>query len=135
MVVLAGLSGWGAIALLAVTIALPWAARRAAGHLSLPRMTAHYWLGYGIATLVLVHAVAAMSGVRVARLDQLGLYLATAALLVTFAQVFIGLTLREQSPSRRSSLRRRHFWTMLVLVALALGHIALNSASLHALLP
>lgn len=94
-------------------------------------MAMHYWLGYGIAVLVLIHAVVAMSSVRIAHLDQLGLYLAMVALLVTVAQVFIGLTLREKTAARRAPLRRRHFWTMVALVALAFGHIALNSAFLH----
>lgn len=54
-----------------------------------------------------------------------GLYLATGALLAVAVQTILGFVLRRSGP-RRPRLRRIHFWSMLVLVGLAVGHVALN---------
>lgn len=127
------------VLLLAVTITLPFLLRRH-GRTSADRrpfrqrLRPHYWLGYVIAALVLLHAAAALSSGGTALMATSGVYLANGALLAVVAQVFLGLVLREQSPRRTPVYRRRHFWVMIAIVVLALGHIALSSPFVHALL-
>jgi hypothetical protein len=132
-------SGWILVLLLPVTIALPFLSRPArrvlTGTALRQRLRPHYWLGYVIAAVVVVHAgVSTGTGVAL-RADALGVYLATGALLLVFVQVFLGLLLREPSLRRRTVVRRRHAWVMAGIVALALGHIVLNSALVHRLVP
>lgn len=126
-----GASGWVLMALLPLTIALPFlqrrAVRRADSGPALQRMQAHYWLGYLIAVLVLLHAGVSMGGGVALRSQATGIYLASGALALVVVQVFLGLLLREPSLRRRAVMQRRHFWVMVGIVALALGHIALNS--------
>jgi hypothetical protein len=90
-------SGWLLLALLALTIALPYYLRRRRlrlWRLPLPpeparpgRLRFHYWLGYAIAALALVHGMASMTRGIAGRAHPAGLKLASAALLVAFCQV------------------------------------------------
>lgn len=135
-----GISGWALVAAVAITISLPYLLRRRARAGTqrrplLQRLRPHYWLGYIIAIVALAHAVAPMAAGLGGRTSQAGLYLATGALLLVFSQIFLGLLLREPSTLRRQVIRRRHFWGMVALVVLALGHIALNSALIQGILP
>jgi hypothetical protein len=111
--------------------ALPFLSRRARRGLTGPplqqRLQPHYWLGYVIAAVVVHAGVSTGTGVAL-RADAPGDYLATGALLLVFVQVLLGLLLREPSLRRRTVVRRRHVWVMGGIVALALGHIVLNSA-------
>lgn len=134
-IVLIGFSGWLLALLLPLTITLALRLRRssepATGASRGPRWRLHFWLGYGIAILTLLHAaIATGTGISL-RVDTLGLYLATGALLLVVVQVFIGLLLREPSLRRRPVVRRWHLWVMAGVVLLAAGHIALNSVLLH----
>jgi hypothetical protein len=132
-------SGWVLVMLLPVTIALPFLARRARRGLTGPplrqRLHPHYWLGYVIAAIVVVHAGVSTGTGAALRADAPGVYLATGALLLVFVQLFLGLLLREPSLRRRTVVRRRHVWVMAGIVALALGHIVLNSTLVHRLVP
>lgn len=134
--VLTGASGWVLVLLLPLTIALPFVLRRRTRRTADEgpaggRWRLHYWLGYGIAALAAAHAVVPTSTGLALRANAAGLYLATAALLLVFIQVFVGLLLREPSLRNRPVMRRWHFWGMAGIVVLALGHIALNSVLLH----
>ncbi len=134
--VLTGVSGWVLVLLLPLTIALPFLLRRRKQHTSDEglrggRWRLHYRLGYVIAALAVAHAVVPTSTGLALRVNAAGLYLATAALLLVLVQVFVGLLLREPSLRNRPTMRRWHFWGMAGIVALALGHIALNSVLLH----
>lgn len=129
------MSGWIATLLLPLVIALPYALRRAGSAIgSAPfgsRWRRHFWAGYTIAALVLLHAAYATATGLALRAGTLGIYLASGALLLVGAQVFVGLLLREPSLRRRAALRRRHFWIMAAIVILVCAHIALNSALLR----
>lgn len=141
-------SGWLLVALLAVTIVLPYRLRRRrsqprrppappvrqgspaparpAGLAGRVKLRLHYWLGYAIAALALVHGLASMTRGIAGRAHPAGLKLASVALLVAFCQVGIGLWLRGKS-GRRAAVRRIHFWVMAALVALVVLHVALDS--------
>jgi cytochrome b561 len=135
-------SGWLLVALLALTIALPYRLRRRRPPLHRPpvppapppparpagrrRLRFHYWLGYAIAALALAHGTASMTRGIAGRAHPAGLKLASLALLVSFGQVGIGLWLRGKS-GRRATVRRIHFWVMAALVALVVLHVALDS--------
>jgi hypothetical protein len=134
-------SGWVLVVLIGTTVALPYVFRRGASAASgakprpfLERMRPHVWLGDAVVGLTVAHLWPAMSQGWARRVDALGLYLATGALLLAVAQVALGLGLRAAAGRRRRRLRRAHFWTMVALVALAAGHVARNSAALRVLL-
>jgi cytochrome b561 len=126
-------SGWLLVALLAVTIRLPYRRRgrrrRNQEPAALPRLAGlrwHYWLGYAIAALALVHGMASMTRGIAGRAHPAGLRLASLALLVALCEVAIGLTLRGRVQGR-AALRRLHFWVMAALVVLVAVHVALDS--------
>ena len=135
-------SGWLLVALLASTIALPYRLRRRRPSLmhrppalaeppparpaGRRRLRLHYWLGYAIAALAMVHGMASMTRSIAGRAHPAGLKLASLALLVAFGQVGIGLWLRGKSGGR-AAVRRIHFWVMAALVALVALHVALDS--------
>ena len=129
-------SGWVLLALLAVTIAVPFALRwRCATQRPLrQRLRPHYWLGYVIAALALVHAGLATGSGLALHANATGMSLATAALLLVGAQVCLGLLLREPSVRNRPALRRRHLWVMIGIVVVTVGHIILNSPVVHRLI-
>jgi hypothetical protein len=120
------LSGWVLVALLALTIALPYRIRASARANGSPPGTvwrAHFWTGYLIAALTLGHSWIAMRPDIAGQAHKGGLYLATGALFVVAVQTVIGLLLRR---SRGPRLRGIHFWSMLLLVGLAAGHVVLS---------
>jgi hypothetical protein len=87
--------------------------------------------------LGLIHASAAMElpSRVLLRMNQSGLVLATLSLGLIFAQVIVGWRLLQRGlGQKRAGLRRWHFWSMGALLAITLGHVALNSALLHAAL-
>jgi hypothetical protein len=134
-----GMSGWVLVLLLPLAIALPFLLRRGKTGIHdqrplVQRLRSHYRLGYAIAALAVIHAWIATGTGLALRANTTGVYLATGALFLVFAQVFLGLLLREPRLRRRRVLRRRHFWDMAGIVSLALGHIALNSVLVHRIL-
>jgi hypothetical protein len=74
-----------------------------------------------------------MAGGWIAGVNTTGVYLATAAFLVTIVQVTLGAQLRTARSGRRR-LRRAHLFTMITIAALTIGHVLLNSAALRLLL-
>ena len=135
--IVTSITGWLMMILLLVTIIYPFLLRRGVlGPVQpfLKHMRFHYWLGYSIATAVLVHALIPMSMGLAKGADAVGLDLATVALLLTFVQVFLGRQLSWPKLSMRRVIRRWHFWVMIGIVVFVLGHIALNSGTLQMLL-
>ena len=92
----------------------------------LTRMWPHYWIGYVVAGVSTLHASLPMAGAQ-SQLHQEGLWLATVALGLLWVQVWCGLMLRGHlSRSLRIGLRRFHFWSMFIMVALIALHIRIN---------
>lgn len=127
-------TGWVLMILLIATIIYPFLLR--SGLLGsvqpfLKRMRFHYWLGYSIATIVVVHLWIPMSARLAGRVNSIGLYLATIALILIFVQVTLGRSLSRPKLSTRRVVRRWHFWVMMGIVVFALGHIVLNSTTVQ----
>ncbi len=130
-------TGWLMMILLVITIMYPFLLRKGVlGPVQpfLKRMQLHYWLGYGIAAILLIHALLPMSAGLAKGTDAVGLDLATVAFLLTFTQVFLGRQLSWPKLPIRRVVRRWHFWVMIGIVVFVLAHIALNSGTLQMLL-
>jgi len=122
------LSGWGAVMLFASGLAMPFLLRRRPGR-GTPfqrRMRLHYWLGYLTCFVAFAHSWMAMSGGKMKGIDVSGVWIATVALVVILWQVGVGLLLRDSGQSNHKALRRTHFWTMTLVAALIVIHIARN---------
>jgi len=126
-------SGWASALLVAITTTLPYMLRRRAANSQMQwlgpfllRLRPHYWLGYIIAGLSMLHAFLAMNRQTLNGTSNLGLLLAMGALFLLFWQVMLGLSLKQRTESRRVQ-RRWHFTLMLGIVGLGMGHILLNS--------
>ena len=124
--VLSAASGWLLLLLLAVTIALPYLLRRRPG--AFPRrMRPHFWAGFAVPVLTVAHLAPSMTSPWIRTVDAVGLDLASLALLLVLLQVALGARLRRPRTGRRA-LRRAHLATMLGIVVLVAGHVALNAA-------
>ena len=135
--IITSVTGWLMLILLVITIIYPFLLRKGVlGPVQpfLKRMQFHYWLGYGIATIVLIHALLPMSVGLAKGADAVGLDLATVAFLLTFAQVFLGRQLSWPKLTTRRVMRRWHFGVMIGIVVFVFAHVALNSGTLQMLL-
>jgi hypothetical protein len=97
-------------------------------------MRLHSWMGYGLGVTLLVHLWFSMSGGLALVVNAVGLYLATMALFLVGAQVWLGRNLIWPKLTQRRLFRRWHFWLMVGLVGFILGHVALDSALFQVLL-
>jgi hypothetical protein len=133
---LAEVSGWAIALLTGVTISIPYLLRRRRGPAILERLRPHYWIGFTLAGLSLLHAGLAMSSIPTPGGAgwAAGIWVAFGALLLVFGQVSIGAGLRTLRGAERRRRRRLHFATMTVLVAAGLAHIVLNGALARSLL-
>ena len=100
------------------------------------RLRPHYWIGFTLAGLSLLHAGLAMSSTPTpgGPAWAAGIWVALGALLLVFGQVSIGAGLRTLQGRERRRRRRLHFATMTLLVAAGLAHIVLNGALARSLL-
>jgi hypothetical protein len=123
---LVSMTGWLAVFAVGVETALPYIIRNTLrpGLRLRVRMWPHFWLGYALVALILAHTSFVM-GPAMARSDATGIWAATLALGVLFLQVGLGLVLKGGA-SNTLQLRRWHFWSMIILVALLLIHIWRN---------
>jgi FtsH-binding integral membrane protein len=136
---LVGVSGWLAVLAIGVEVALPYILRETARKQSAgasfagtrgrvvrlrERMGPHYWLGSGLAALVLVHSSFVM-GPAIGRADAVGIWAATLGLCALFLQIGLGLLLKSGSDEPRQ-MRRWHFWGMLGLVGMVVVHVVRN---------
>ena len=101
--------------------------RRTAPGATLPqRLWPHYWIGYLLPILTLIHAWLPMRNGNMNGLNMTGLWLATIAMLLLIWQVGVGVTLRYFGGSQSRMLQTTHFWSMTVLATLIVGHVMLN---------
>ncbi len=121
-------SGWASVLLFGSGLALPFLLRRtpAARTPFLRRMWPHYWLGYLTLLVSFVHAWLAMSRGNMRGVDLAGVWIATVALLVILWQVAVGFMLSDPAQPQRRTLRRIHFWTMMLVAGLIVAHVVRN---------
>lgn len=134
---LAESSGWAIAALTGVTVVLPYALRRRrSARAFLERLRPHYWIGFTIAGLSLLHAGLAMSsGPTPGGVGwTVGIWIALGAMLLVFGQLSLGLGLRQPGSPERRRRRRLHFLTMALLIGAGAGHLVLNGPALRGLL-
>jgi hypothetical protein len=117
-------SGYLAIFLIAVTIALPYYMRRR----GIP-LRPHYLIGYAILVLAWTHSLTAMYGNTMSRTSLMGINAAMVALMLITIQVGLGQALAARGA--RGKLTRFHFGVMLGIVVLLAAHLLLNSSVLH----
>jgi len=121
---LGSVTGRLAVVLCLLTVALPYGLRRGrfARRLGigqdhtvpyLRRMWPHFWVGYGIVVLSVIHVGAVMGSMG--RANSAGVWSATVGLFLLVFEVATGLTLKEQTLPARKAVRSIHFWTMVVL--------------------
>jgi cytochrome b561 len=138
MYLLTEASGWVIAALTVVTVTLPYLLRRRlqwAGPY-LERLQPHYWIGFTIAGLSLIHAGLAMSsGPIPGSVDwSVGIWVAAGAMLLVFPQVSLGIGLRQAASPERKRRRRLHLLTMTLLVCAGVAHLLLNGPAVRGLL-
>jgi hypothetical protein len=124
-------TGWLMMVLLVAIIVYPFLLR--AGFLGpvqpfLRRMRLHAWMGYGLGGSLLIHLWFSMSGGTALLVNAIGLYLATVAMFLVGAQIWLGRSLSWPKLTQRRQVRRWHFWVMVGLVAFILTHVVLDSA-------
>jgi hypothetical protein len=130
-------TGWIAVILTGFEIVLPYLIRRVSlfqppalsqipPSTYLERMWPHYWLGYVLVALSLVHAFAVMAA-PLGHTNAAGIWAATGALLLLFLQVSLGLYLQSSTAFSRRLLKRCHFGVMLAIVGVLALHIALST--------
>ena len=138
MYLLTEASGWVIAALTAVTVVLPFVLRRRLRWVGsyLERMQPHYWIGFTIAGLSLLHAGLAMSSGPIPSSVNwsVGIWIATGGMLLVFPQVSMGMGLRKPGGPDRKRRRLLHLGTMVVLVVAGAGHLLLNGPLVRGLL-
>jgi hypothetical protein len=129
------LAGRVATVLCVLVVALPYLLRRnrlsrglglAQEHAApyLRRLWPHFWVGYLILALSLLHAGTVMGAM--ARANGAGIWAATGAFLLLLIEIIVGLSLKDERTSPRRTPRRIHFGVMAGFVG-ALGlHLWLN---------
>jgi hypothetical protein len=75
-------------------------------------MWPHYWLGYLLLLLSLIHTVVPIQAGELRGLNVLGLWLAAGGLLFLLAQSAIGCWLQDPSLAGRAPMRSWHYWLM-----------------------
>ena len=131
------LAGRVATALCVLVIALPYVLRRnrlsrglglglaqdAAPYLR--RLWPHFWVGYAILALSVLHAGSV--GRAMGRANGTGIWAATAAFFLLLFEIVLGLSLKDEALEGRRQLRRIHFWTMTAIVVTLAAHVWLNA--------
>jgi len=131
-------TGWIGFVLIGLEVLFPYLLRRnrlsvwlgtakiAAGTPYLRRMWPHYWLGYLLLLLSLIHSVVPLQAGGLRGLNMIGLWLATGGFLFLLLQSAIGLWLQDSALVGRGTMRNWHYWLMFGVVILVSIHVWLN---------
>jgi hypothetical protein len=130
-------TGWTGFVLIGLEVLFPYLLRRnrmsllgsvkiGAGTPYLKRMWPHYWLGYLLLLLSLIHTVVPIQAGRLHGLNVLGLWLAAGGLFFLLVQSAIGWWLQDPFLVGRTPKRSWHYWLMFGVVILVAVHVWLN---------
>src|SRR5438105_14866231 len=134
---LTSLSGWIAAVLIGADIVLPYLLRRSRltnllrlnpqmhSKPYLQRLWPHYWLGYLLLGISILHSFVPIDGLM-SETNDTGLWLATVALVLLCIKRMVGLILKDFQTQERKVLRDWHYWMMVLVVCLVSAHIWLN---------
>ncbi len=133
---IAGTAGWLAAVLVGAEAVLPYFLRTLPSALPahatvrrptpyLQRMWLHYWVGYLVVVLTLLHSSFVM-GPSLRKTGSTGLNAAMLAALLILVQLLVGLCLKSGTAKSRQLLKRFHFWIMIALIVLLPAHVLLN---------
>ena len=137
-VMITSLTGWIGCILIGLEIATPYLLRKnrlsewlgtvkfAAKRPCLQRLWPHYWIGYVLLSLALIHTVVPMAARQLGGTSAAGLWIATVALLLMLVQWLTGLWLKDPKFAARVPTRSWHYWLMFGIVVLVGAHVWLN---------
>jgi hypothetical protein len=137
-VFITSITGWIACVLIGLEVLLPYIFRRnrlsqwigtassATGAPYLKRLWPHYWLGYLLLLLGVVHTVVPLQAGHLRQWNMAGLWIATVALLLLLLQGALGLLLQGSKLTGRAQMRSWHYWLMFGIVLLVGVHVWLN---------
>jgi hypothetical protein len=136
-VFLISISGWIAFILIGLEVLLPYLMRR--GSLSrwlhvegffrrpyLERMWPHYWLGYLLLALSLLHSALPMRHGGLAGQNLPGIWLAAGGFAALLLQTVLGLYLEDRQLRERGRMRRWHYRLMFLVILTVGAHVWLN---------
>jgi len=136
-VLLISISGWIAVNLIGLEVVLPYVYRR--GWLSrwmrveqffqqpyLARMWPHYWLGYLLLALSVLHSVLPMRPGGLRGQNMTGIWLGTLGLAALLLQTVLGLYLQDTALRERRPMRSWHYWLMFLVILTVSVHVWLN---------
>ena len=86
----------------------------------------HVFLGIALLPMSFAHMWFSMKMPSIRTANAVGLWIASAALLLLGVQILLGNTLIQESATRRSSLRKTHFALGIAVVSLVGLHVVLN---------
>jgi hypothetical protein len=132
-------TGWIAFVLIGMEMLFPYLVRRnwlsdrlgtariAADRPYLYRMWPHYWFGYLLLLLSVIHTVLPLQSIGGLRgVNTAGLWLATIGLVFLLLQSLLGLFLQDRKLPDRKQVRGWHYWLMFGVAALVGLHVWLN---------
>ena len=122
-------SGWLVAAFLAAAIAaagLTHVLRRRHGPAAAGWLRSHNGLGAVAATLGVVHGLGSVTRAPLPLGAEVGLWAASAAMVLLVWEAVLGLLLRAPGTPHRDRLRRRHLALMVALVVTVTAHALLN---------
>ncbi len=88
------------------------------------RLWPHFWVGYVVLGLTLVHVLTVMPAM--VRAQGTGIWAATVAFFLLLLEVVLGLSLKDEQCAMRRVMRRVHFWVMVGFVGGVGVHLWVN---------
>ena len=130
-------TGWVGVVFIGVEVVLPYLYRRSWFstwlHVDrffkqsyLARMWPHYWIGYFLLVLSLLHSALPMRPGGIRGQNAAGLWLATAGFVALVLQTVLGLFLQDTQLRERRIMRSWHYWLMFLVIVTVSVHVWLN---------
>jgi hypothetical protein len=134
---LTSISGFVALALIAVMALIPYSTRWI-NHLVSQvvvnfrrAMGVHQVIGFGMLAVVVLHMEAAAGAGMMSRVNAMGLDIATIGLFVLLAQAIVGIMIRQCESQNVLLWKRVHWCLMLGILTLVTAHVYLNGMIIY----